>query len=438
MEVGIVGGGMMGLATAFYLARDGVKVTVFEKEQGLGGLSCSEEITPGLIWDRYYHVILTPDDKLLKFIEEIGLSSEVRFRETKTGFYMEGELHSISNIMEFLRFKPLSIVDKLRLGVGVLYASRIKDKDWKRLERLDAKTWLIRVFGHRIYEKLWDPLLRSKLGSAKEQASGSFIWTIIKRFYGTRHEGSKKEMMGCVRGGYHNIIKQTQKKLYERDVKIFSNHGVKTLEPLSNGKIRINCLNGKTFDFDKVIATIPSPDVIRIWPEIPDDFRFMLEKVRYLCLVCVTLVLKGSLTPFYVTNLADSELPFTGLIEATNVIPQGYFGTKALIYLPRYMPIDDPFYKSADEEVLNIFLNALRKIFPDFTDDDILASRVNRVLYDQPILEVDYSKNIPSMKTPMENFYMVNTTMILNSTLNNNQVIRLARKMADYLLNEQV
>jgi hypothetical protein len=52
----------------------------------------------------------------------------------------------------------------------------------------------------------------------------------------------------------------------------------------------------------------------------------------------------------------------------------------------------------------------------------------------QPIQEVNYSPNIPSMETPLKNFYLVNTTMILNSTLNNNQVVVLARKMAELLL----
>jgi hypothetical protein len=35
------------------------------------------------------------------------------------------------------------------------------------------------------------------------------------------------------------------------------------------------------------------------------------------------------------------------------------------------------------------------------------------------------------MKTPIKNFYIANTTMILNSTLNNNEVIKLARKAAE-------
>lgn len=435
MEVGVIGGGMMGLATAIYVARGGVRVTVLEQEKEIGGLSRSEEIMPGLRWDRFYHVILSSDDELLKFIDEIGLSLDVQFRETSTGFYTDGQLHSMSSSMEFLRFKPLSLWNKLRLGAGILYASKIDD--WKRLEKMYAKTWLIRVFGRINYEKLWDPLLRSKLGTANAQASASFVWACIKRNYGTRHKSSKKELMACVRGGYHSILNRIQDKLLESGALVLLEHRVERLEPLASGRIRIRCHGGKTIDFDRVVATVPNPKIIRLWPNMPSEFRLCLEKVHYLSLVCATLVLKKSLSPFYVTNLTDAGFPFTGLIEATNVIPREVLGTKALIYLPRYMAPNDPFFENSDEEVLSIFIEALRRIFPDFSDEDIIAALVHREYYVQPIQEVDYSKNIPSMKTPLENFYMVNTTMILNSTLNNNQVVPLARKMAGLLANEK-
>jgi protoporphyrinogen oxidase len=156
-----------------------------------------------------------------------------------------------------------------------------------------------------------------------------------------------------------------------------------------------------------------------------------LEKVDYLSLLCVTLVLTKSLCPFYVTNLTDSGFPFTGLIEATHVIPAGALKGKALVYLPRYMPPEDPFYNKSDEEVIDIFLGALRRIFPDIADKDILAKRIHRERFVQPIQKMDYSKNIPPMQTPLKNLYMANTTMILNSTLNNNEVIKLAKKAAE-------
>jgi len=435
MEVGIIGGGMMGLATAFYLARGGNRVTVLEKEKEVGGLSRSEEIIPGIKWDRFYHVILSTDDDLLEFINDIGLSHDVRFKETKTGFYMNRELHSMSSVKDLLQFKPLSLWDKLRLGTGILYASKMNNRG-EILQKTSAKTWLIRVFGLRNYEKMWKPLLRSKLGEAETQASAFFIWACIKRAYGTRHKSSKKELMGVVRGGYQSILESIKEKLLESDSTILSGHSVKKLEPLSGGQLRTYCNGGKRLDFDQVVATIPNPQIISLWPDMPSELRLMLEKVRYLSLVCATLVLTKSLSPFYVTNLTDPEFPFTGLIEATNVIPNEVLGTKALIYLPRYMPPEDPFIEKSDEEVLDIFIRALRRMFPYLADEDIITHSVHRETYVQPIQEVGYSEKITSMRTSLDNVYIVNTSMILDSTLNNNQVIQLARKMANLLLKQ--
>ena len=70
-------------------------------------------------------------------------------------------------------------------------------------------------------------------------------------------------------------------------------------------------------------------------------------------------------------------------------------------------------------------------MFPDFIDDDIVSHAVHREAYVQPIHEIGYSEKIPPMKTPMQNFYIANSTMIVNSTLNNNEVIKIARKAAD-------
>jgi protoporphyrinogen oxidase len=430
MHIGIIGAGMMGLTTAFYLSREGVKVTILEKEKKIGGLSRSEEILPGVHWDRFYHVILSTDKELLEFIKEIGLSLDVRFRETKTGFYTDGKLYSLSNTQEFLKFPPLSFPNKIRLGAGIFYASKINN--WKRLEKIYARTWLTRVFGQRNYEKMWDPLLRSKLGTAREQASAAFIWAIIKRYYGTRHTRSKKEMMGCAGSGYHSILKQLVDHLSKNGVDILTGYNVKKVLSSNNSEsICVQSEDGKEFQFDRIIATTPNPVIIHLWPDMPPGFKSQLEGVKYLSIICLVLVLKKSLTPFYVTNITDNWLPFTGLIEASNVIPSETLGGKTLVYLPKWLPAGDPFYKKSNEEIFDIFVKSLGRMFRDFSEDQIISRAVHRETYVQPIQEIHYSSNIPYVKTPLENFYMVNTTMIINSTLNNNEVIKLARKAAE-------
>jgi protoporphyrinogen oxidase len=434
MNIGIIGGGMMGLATAFYLSKKGHQVTIFEKEKDIGGLSRSNEILPGVHWDCFYHVILSTDRELLKFIDEIGLSPDVHWRKTKTGFYTDGQLHSMSTTMEFLKFKPLGLLDKLRLGAGIFYTSRLKD--WNHLENIYVKTWLIRVFGRRNYEKMWEPLLRSKLGAAKDQASAAFIWAIIKRYYGTRESGAKKEMMGCVRGGYFSILNQIQEHLYGTGARIFTDCTVKKIDSTDTGKINIRSQKNPLLEFDRVIATTPNPIIKGLLPDACNGFASQLELVNYLCVVCVSLVLKRFLTPYYVTNLTDTELPFTGLIEATNVIPEDVLKGKALIYLPKYVPHGDAFYEKPDGEIYDIFLQSLKRMFPDLAGSDIIAHAVYREPYVQPLHEIGYSEKIPPMRTPLKNFFIANTTMIKNSTLNNNEVIKLARKAAGLIVND--
>jgi len=424
----------MGLATAFYLNKKGHQVTILEKESEIGGLSRSTEILPGIRWDRFYHVILSTDKELLNFIDEIGLSLDVQFRETKTGFYTDGQLHSMSTTLEFLKFKPLNFLDKFRLGAGILYTSKLNN--WKRLEKIYVKTWLTRVFGRRNYEKMWGPLLRSKLGSASEKTSAAFIWATIKRYYGTRESGSKKEMMGCVRGGYFSILNSIEEKLLSKGTRIFTDYAVKNIKNDDDGRITIQPSNGSPLEFDSVIATTPNPVINQLLPELLPEFKSNLESVQYLGVICVAMVLNKSLTPYYVTNLTDPDLPFTGLIEATNIIPPDILDGKTLIYLPKYVTPDDPFNEKSDKEVIETFLKALKRMFPDLSDEDIITHAVHREPYVQPLQEIGYSGKIVPMKTPIKNVYIANTAMILNSTLNNNEVIKLAKQAADLVAND--
>lgn len=420
---------MTGLATAFYLSKKGIRSTIFEMEENIGGLSSAQQLSPDFQWDKYYHVILTTDKDLLEFLGDIGLSNSVTFSETKTGFYSDGEFHSLSSTMEFLKFKPLKLVDKLRLAIGILYASKLKD--WKTLEQIPVKTWLIKVFGRRNFEKLWDPLLKSKLGSASELASAAFIWATIKRLYGTRQRSSKIEMMGCVRDGYSSILNRIREQLEKSGNIILTDSAISKIESSSNNNVRLKSYNGNEYTFDGAVVTVSNPEILKLYSEFPAPYARQLESVCYLGVLCVGYLIKRPLTPFYITNIIDEGFPLTGLIEANHIIPSDLIGERSLIYLPRYLTQDDQFWDKSDDEVFEKFTAVLHRMVPDFNDSDILAWRVNRERYVQPLQDIGYSEKIVDMVTPLNNLFIVNTSMILNSTLNNNQVIQLAKKAAD-------
>ena len=227
-SLAIVGGGMTGIAAALELAKSGkFLITLFEKNENLGGLSSYFQWRE-MIWDRFYHVILSTDTEMLKFISELGLQDELFWRDTKSGFYGEGKLVSLSSLLDFLKFPFMSPWQKFRMGLGILYSSSIKDPS--KLDKIYIRQWLTKVFGRRVYEKIWEPLLRSKLGGAKERTSAAFIWATINRLYGARSSGTKQEKMGHVKGGYYRILKSAEEKLIELGVKVLTNSPVLKLE----------------------------------------------------------------------------------------------------------------------------------------------------------------------------------------------------------------
>src|SRR5450432_2727323 len=96
----IIGGGMLGMTLALRLSQEGNNVTIYESTEKVGGLTSSWSMD-GAVWDRFYHVILMSDLNTRKILQEIGLESDLRWVETKTGFYSGGKLYSMSNIIEF-------------------------------------------------------------------------------------------------------------------------------------------------------------------------------------------------------------------------------------------------------------------------------------------------------------------------------------------------
>src|SRR5437867_9249410 len=89
---------------------------------------------------------------------------------------------------------------------------------------------------------------------------------------------------------------------------------VRRIESRSDGGIDFATDSGR-MSFDGAIATSPSPVFAALAPELSREYLRKLKTVKYLGMVCVVLLLKRQLTPFYVTNLTADDVPFTGIIE---------------------------------------------------------------------------------------------------------------------------
>jgi protoporphyrinogen oxidase len=429
---GIIGGGMLGLTLAHRLRQRGHTVSVLEAAPHLGGLASAWRLGD-ITWDRHYHVILLSDSRLRNLLAELGLESECQWVETKTGFYTDGRLHSMSNLLEFLKFPPLRLIDKFRLGATIFWASKIKN--WKKLERIPVYDWLRKWSGKRTTEKIWLPLLRAKLGESYRDASAAFIWAIIARMYAARRSGLKKEMFGYVRGGYAKILDRFVEHLTEAGVTLQTAATVRAVRP-DGGGVRVELRDGEPRHFDRVVVTSASPLAARLCPDLSEKERLAHQNVKYQGIVCASLLLKNSLGPFYVTNITETWVPFTAVIEMSVLVDKSAFGGHALVYLPKYVGPDDPLFEESDESIRERFVSALEKMYPHFRRDDLLAFQISRVRQVFAISTLNYSEHVPPMTTSVPGVYLVNSAHIINGTLNVNETVQLAESALERILAE--
>ena len=427
-SIGIVGGGMLGMSLGLFLSEKGFRVSLIEKASRLGGLVSAWEIDD-YTWDQFYHVILLSDRHLIELLDRLGLVSQINWGYTKTGFFTDGRFYSMSNIKEFFSFPPLSILDKLRLGFTIFYASRIKS--FERLEKIPSVEWLKKLSGKRTVEKIWLPLLRSKLGEHYRLTSASFIWATIARMYAARRSGIKQEMFGYVNGGYVTILDRFQKHLDKAGVKSYLESTVAKISQNDNYVV-VETAKDKSWKFDEVIMTVPCPQIPKLCPQFSSSEKQRFQKVLYQGLICASTLLKRPLGGYYYTNITDEGIPFTGVIEMTALVSRDYFSGNSLVYLPRYMTGDDPFWQKSEEEIQDEFLKALKSMYPTFNREDVLFFKMSKVKEIMPVITLNYSRDLlPSTSTSLKNVFVTNSAQIVDGTWNVNEVIRLASKKAE-------
>lgn len=413
------------MTIAHRLKQQGHDVTLIEGRDRLGGLADAWQVGD-VTWDRHYHVTLMSDQFVRDLWKEIGVEDQMDWVETKTGFYTDGQLYSMSNTLEFLKFPPLGFIDKLRLGGTIFWASKVKN--WKKLEQTPVATWLTKFSGKRTFAKMWLPLLKAKLGNCWTDTSAAFIWATIARMYAARRSGLKKEMFGYVRGGYDTVLTAFERDLQNSGVKIQCDNPVREIASAHDGRVIIETQKGAA-TFDRVVSTLPSPALSHALPALNNVQRKLHEGIRYHGIVCASVLLKKPISQYYVTNITD-DAPFTAVIEMTALVDPQQLGGKHLIYLPKYVTPEDSTFEMSDEELQQQFIGALDRMYDHFSSDDVEAFKVSRVRHVFALPTLGYSERIPPIETNVPNVYAVNSSHIVNGTLNVNETVKLANDFA--------
>jgi protoporphyrinogen oxidase len=421
MRIGIIGGGLMGLVMAERLSADGHNVVVYERAPQVGGLSTWQDFGR-FVWDRFYHVILPSDGPLIRYLKRIGLDRDLHWTQTRTGYYVDHKFYELSSNLDFLKFPPLSLWSKFRLALTILYCARITD--WRRLEKITVEDWLIRTCGRTTFDKFWRPLLLAKLGANYRRVSAVFIWTYVKRLFSARDSAAQKESLGYVTGGYRTVLERICDLVASRGGEVRRNVEVSRLQPASGGGIEVATRGAPAERFDKVIFTSPVNVLRATCDERLVDVPRSPRDVEYLGVLCGALVTKKPLAPYYILNIGDERIPFTGVIGTSTIVDARETNGLALTYLPKYVLSDDPLLQAPEADVQKLFREGLAAMFPDLATDDIVSLQVNRAVKVQPLQVIDYSQLVQQPATKHPDFFVLNSAQLVANTLNNNEVVR--------------
>jgi protoporphyrinogen oxidase len=138
----------------------------------------------------------------------------------------------------------------------------------------------------------------------------------------------------------------------------------------------------------------------------------------------MALLTRKPFCPYYVLNIADDRVPFTGIIGMSSLVDTDETAGLHLTYLPKYVLSDDPALRRPDAEVTAEFMDGFRRMFPDFPASEIAGVHLNRAFKVQPLQVLGYSALVQPPRTRHPDFYVVNTAQFASNTLNNNEVIR--------------
>ncbi len=433
MKAGIIGGGAAGLAAAYELGLRGHHAEVFEGAPFLGGQASTFPVN-GVPLERGYHHLFRSDTAMIDLMGELGLSHRLKWIDSNVGYYARGRLWKFTSPFDLLRFRPLPLVDRIRLGLVTLGLQR--RKEWASLEQTTATEWMRKNAGSRAYDAIFEPMLRGKFGRYHDQITMAWLWNKFALRTASRGKGLTgkfKEQLAYPTGSFGEIFDVLGERVREQGGEVHISSGVRRVI-VEDGRARglevsIDGGEPERREYDQVLSTTPSYIFPRL-VDLPEEYLGRLTDKVYLAAVLVILVMNRSLSPHYWTYVGDRSLPFLGIIEHTNFIPPEHYGGVHIAYLTNYLERDDPLYQMTPEELYREYVPHLQKINPAFDESWVLEYHHHKVDAAQPIVTQGYSDRIPDHRTPIPGLYLANTTQIYPEDRGTNYSVRMGRQVA--------
>ncbi|MBP87645.1 MAG: Carotene 7,8-desaturase [Planctomycetaceae bacterium] len=263
-SVGIVGGGLAGLAAAVALAERGLQVELFESRRCLGGRATSfEDPETGELLDNCQHVAMGCCTNFADFCRRTGIDNSFTNHDRLHFFGPDGkrfDFHATNWLPvplhlapTFMRLSYLSIRE--RVGVGQTLRKLARTQFHRKTEEPSIGQWLrANRQSEQAIKRFWEVLLVSALAESLEHASLSAARKVfVDGFLRARTSFHLQVPNISLQGLYDRV----QAWLEARGAIVHLGASVSSVEALQDSDQLSIAVDGTRRRFDSVVVALP-------------------------------------------------------------------------------------------------------------------------------------------------------------------------------------
>lgn len=298
-KIAIIGAGLTGLTTAYYLKKAGFDVHVFEKADRVGGV-IKTTYENGFIYESGPNTGILSNPEMVELLEDLKDECELEIADenAKARWIWKGKKWESlpSGIINGIKTPLFSFGDKLRI-LGEPFRKK-GDNPQETLAEL-----VLRRMGKSFLEYAVDPFilgiysgdpakLVTKYALPKlyrlEQDFGSFIGGAIKKKKLTKTKRDKKATreVFSIKGGLQNLINALVVNIGKENISL--KYANLSFEKQDN----VYTLTGKTDAFTHIISTVGSYQLEHLFPFVNSKIISQINQLQYAKVIQVTLGFK--------------------------------------------------------------------------------------------------------------------------------------------------
>lgn len=381
MKIGILGGGISGLALAYFLRHE---YEVLEKEAECGGLCRSFHVN-GFAYDQGGHIIFSKHKEILELeVALLGENVHQRYRNNKIWYKDRFVKYPFENGLQALDKED--IFDCLYHYLTDEYS-----------EPTNLEEWCYATFGKGIAERYLLPYNRKIWNIEPSQMGLEWVGRIprppmedvLKSAIGIETEGYTHQLYFYYprHGGFQSLV-----RAFEKHVKnVQPNFAVQQVHRESDTWVVSNVTESRRYDL--IVSTIPIFNLVSVLEDVPEDVRHAVNGLRYNSLIVALIGLRqpdiDNLTALYVPDPECLAHRFCfGKYFSDNLVPEG---SSSIIGEISVNP-GDGVYGMSDERITERLIWWLSK--KGFIQvDDVSETHVQRIKYAYPVYDLHYAKN---------------------------------------------